>query len=844
MAIREVMQRADAVRSGMALGGIGAGTMELCKDGVFYHWNIANSQPLFTGRPLQGEAAPNAPKPFTDRNLLFFIVRYQIAGDRPRFKLLQIENGDELAAMEEQTYTFPWMPGVEQIATEYSFPFTRMTFTDPEMPLVVELEAFTPFIPHDVKNSALPAVIFNFTITATTDEEVDVMLMASARNIVGYDVQEKIYRTHIAADSASTVVQMTCEMDDTHSSAGTLALAALSGDASYYAGWEYRHPYYELLMYNRTLGNIDDTDGRNMTDKKTGKVTAMARLFSTVGQSKIFTKRGERLQQTMLFTWHFPNLYGAKSDEGKHLEGHYYDNFFHNAGEVARYVRENLSDLTARTRGFQQHYFESTLPPVVLEQVSSNLNTLHSSTWLTKSGDFGVNEGMTAYYNRGPLATVDVGMYGSVMAAALFPELDKAAVLAHLRLQNPTTGSISHGIAQDFAHYDANEGVTDRLDLPSQYSVMALRTYCWTGDKAYLAQVWPSVQRALEYVLRERDMNHDLLPDMEGIMCSYDNFPMFGAAAYVASQWLAAVAYAAQAARAMGDSDAAKKYDDIYTQGCATFEAKLWNGSYYRLYNDIGGEKGDISEGCLTDQLLGQWAMHQAGLGYLVPPAHVKEALRSVMRMSFRDYGLINCKWPEDGYLHDYAHQGSIWVDQANTCWTGVELGFASLLVYEGLTDEALQVVDNVDSRYRKLNQYFDHKEFGGHYYRPLSCWMLINAYLGLYINLDHYTFAPRLPQVEQTLFFSYGHGTGHYQRQAVGNDNLITITNHDGLLTIGTLTLGLSATHFTKTTVNVDGETVDGSQYTANFDGAQVVISFKESISIAAGGTARVTVS
>ena len=67
MAIREVMQRADAVRSGMALGGIGAGTMELRKNGVFYNWNIANSAPLFTGRLLQGEAEHNAPRPFTDR---------------------------------------------------------------------------------------------------------------------------------------------------------------------------------------------------------------------------------------------------------------------------------------------------------------------------------------------------------------------------------------------------------------------------------------------------------------------------------------------------------------------------------------------------------------------------------------------------------------------------------------------------------------------------------------------------------------------------------------------------------------------------------------------------------
>jgi len=56
---------------------------------------------------------------------------------------------------------------------------------------------------------------------------------------------------------------------------------------------------------------------------------------------------------------------------------------------------------------------------------------------------------------------------------------------------------------------------------------------------------------------------------------------MFGAAAYVASQWLAAVAYAAQAAQALGDETASSRYRDIFTQGCTTFETKLWNGEYY-----------------------------------------------------------------------------------------------------------------------------------------------------------------------------------------------------------------------------------------------------------------------
>ena len=47
-------------------------------------------------------------------------------------------------------------------------------------------------------------------------------------------------------------------------------------------------------------------------------------------------------------------------------------------------------------------------------------------------------------------------------------------------------------------------------------------------------------------------------------------------------------------------------------------------------------------------------------------------------------------------------------------------MAFASLLIYEGLFDEGLMVVRNVDDRYRRWGMYWDHQEFGGHYFRQL----------------------------------------------------------------------------------------------------------------------------
>jgi uncharacterized protein (DUF608 family) len=235
------IRRANKPRSGVALGGIGTGGFELRQDGVFYNWQIFNNRPLGTGAPL----------PFAEDSLLFFVVRYQEQGRHPRLKVLQIDAGDMVAAIPLHHYHFPWLSGVDWIEYQARFPFVHLTYTDEQMPFVVELEAFSPFIPHDVKHSALPAAIFNFRITSRAERPVDVMLMASLRNAVGYDVPNKTYRTSLTEQDGVTLCEMSCDgMNTRHASYGTQTLASLGADTTYYLGWEHIHPYYEIVLRN------------------------------------------------------------------------------------------------------------------------------------------------------------------------------------------------------------------------------------------------------------------------------------------------------------------------------------------------------------------------------------------------------------------------------------------------------------------------------------------------------------------------------------------------------------------------------------------------------------------
>ena len=52
--------------------------------------------------------------------------------------------------------------------------------------------------------------------------------------------------------------------------------------------------------------------------------------------------------------------------------------------------------------------------------------------------------------------------------------------------------------------------------------------------------------------------------------------------------------------------------------------------------NQLGTDY-QLGEGCLVDQLVGQYVAHICGLGYLVDPGHVTSTMNSIMKYNYRD---------------------------------------------------------------------------------------------------------------------------------------------------------------------------------------------------------------
>ena len=99
--------------SGIALGGIGAGSVELMPDGEFHFWQIANPPRLtkvcWESKEDDGEKSTGA---------LSFWVRTERAGRRPVVRKLGMRTEPD-----DFTYRlFPWSKPVERICFDGRFP--------------------------------------------------------------------------------------------------------------------------------------------------------------------------------------------------------------------------------------------------------------------------------------------------------------------------------------------------------------------------------------------------------------------------------------------------------------------------------------------------------------------------------------------------------------------------------------------------------------------------------------------------------------------------------------------------------------------------------------------------
>jgi non-lysosomal glucosylceramidase len=786
----------------MPLGGIGTGNLTICADGGLRQWQLHNI----------GNHAGALPGSF----FALRVSRWEPPLDELR--ILQAPPRDSTGTPLVTDDVVPdWQrdllsrhPGVARTAFSGTYPIARVRYLDPALPLDVTLEAFNPLVPLDVEASSIPAALFTFRLVNTDDHPLHGTLGATVQNAVGWDGITPIDGVHalgyggninrlLRRDGWTSVVLENASLLDDAPGAGQMVLAADDPRAAALTRW--RHPdEFVTFLRSRALasgaprlalapGTADPQ--RHAPHSASGASTPGSTWNAGLGVLFRLQPGEQRLIRVAL-TWYFPNRYvnfeqfGPDRPEwgsSRFWLGNHYAARYADAQDVFARVRRDWLALREATGAWTGTLARSGLDDTAVTHLAAQLATVRSPTcFRTAEGRFFAFEGVLGgstlmwsgqYGGSCPLNCTHVWNYAQGLAA-VFPELERSMRETEFEIMQAPAGYVPHRVIVPIylpQLWGEPIGGPDQPALDGMLGVVlkAYREYRAGAGVDWLRRYWPNLTRLLRHVDRTR--NVDGTGMLSGIQPSTHDINLTGHNPFMGTLWLAALRAAETMALLLGDTDAATAYGDTFRQAGKSYDAALFTGEYY-VQRLLPGDNPDYQwgDGCLADQLIGQWWAHQLGLGYLLPAEHVRTALAAVVRHNLRrgfcdsqlphrvfadgdDAGLLMCTWPHGG-------RPAVSTRYADEVWTGSEYQVAAHCLREGLHHQGSAVLEAVWTRYdgRRRNP-FNEIECGDHYARSLAGWSVLQALAGFTHDGPAGTYTLRRPGTAVPFLASTGWG-------------------------------------------------------------------------------------
>jgi len=752
------------------LGGIGTGTVSLGGRGNLRDWEIFN-------RPGKGVNLP-----FT-----FFALYYEEEDGRKGVRVLEGPLNPPFSGRDGVPRTgVPGLPRMEKARFFGEYPLARVEFEDRRVPLAISLEAFNPFIPLKPEESGIPAAVLRFRVKNLSRTKIKITVAGSIMNPIGFDGRDTIAGlsnekfggnlNQIRRTPTLSGLFMSSKKVEPGSPAfGTMALATTWKDITHVSHWVRGDWWDDLQIF---WDDFSD-DGRL---KATAEEDASPDRRTDVGSLGLLAviEPYAEIQLPFFLTWHFPNVLNdfdiVREQRGGVFKNRYAERFA-DAWDAAEHLAAALPRLERETRLFHQALFSTTLPPYVIDALSSQMSTIRTTTclWLEGGKFFGF-EGCNDRSGCCPLNCAHVWNYEQSLAF-LFPSLERSMretdFLTQVRPDGAMIFRTSLPLGASYWNFrPAADGQMGRI-------ISLYRDWQISGDNEFLRKLWPQAKKALEYAWISWDADRDGI--MEGEQHNTYDIEFYGPNSMMGGFYLGALLAGSKMAEAMGDKGAARMYLDLLEKGKKKYDELLWNGEYYVQKSDqVMEKKYQYGEGCLSDQVLGQWLAMVAGLGRFLPENRLQTALGSIFRYNFRpdfrdfsnvqrtyalgdEKGLLLCSWPKGG-------RPPLPFVYSDEVWTGIEYHVASHLIYEGLLEEGLSLVKAVRDRHdgRRRNPW-DEFECGHHYARAMSSWGLLLALSGFsYSGPDlRLGFAPCLSAESFRTFWSTGSGWGTFEQKA-----------------------------------------------------------------------------
>ena len=563
--------------TGVPLGGIGGGRIDICRDGLFRNFSGNNNQDM----PFEDPAGiPGA--------------------------CFWIQKGNKRYSLTSSTM-FEAAPS-RNLSFTGRFPQARLAARSILPGLDITITATGMLCPHDLRRSSIPGILMRWHLTNRGKSRQEIQCLFIWPNLIG--------------EGGGIAQQET----DTG-----------KGDG-YYCYWEEPAGRTATELTTDLYAGVVFTGGANLHRKNSSGKHLLAvkrgpgsnhgvRLddeFAAVWREVVLPP-GEEQTVDMALVWAMPHWVDCRGAD----RGHYWQNHFIGAEEMVHEVLSNADEIF-RDAGALAALFDRTTLPGWLKARMSNCNyPLVTNSVHVRDGRFSINEGPTEM--SGCYGTIDQRLGAHPAAHLLFPELNARELSQFAAIQTP-----NGGIAHDFGCGWLEAGPSDQPwpDIPCSFIIQCARHAWSTGDGDFDERMWPNARKALLRVAEWADAGGGIPQVGHGLGTSYDGYHYDGTTPYLGTLWLASLAIAEKWARLKGDADLPPRIERWRTAAMDRLEADLWNGSFYRTCGSPNGPRRDT---CFAGMLAGQVFCRMLAGRDVLPPDRLAACVDALMRLNGSD---------------------------------------------------------------------------------------------------------------------------------------------------------------------------------------------------------------
>jgi uncharacterized protein (DUF608 family) len=737
-------QGAHLSRVAFPMGGLGAGMVCLEGTGALSHFSVRNHPDVFNAPGVFAALSVKGPKK----------IARVLEGPVPAWKFF----GGPGNAAGDATPGLG-LPRFRDASFRARFPFGEVTLADDDVPLAVQITGWSPFEPGDADNSSLPVAALEYKFTNRGSAPVEAVFSFNAKNFLAAEKAPNEVRPlpgGFVLHGAGTAER---PWDD-----ASFAAAVDDPEVKVNHAW-FRGSWWDWLAM--VWRDIDEGACFDRPPVSGGVPSPGASLFVpfqlAAGATKVIVVR---------LAWYAgqSGLHMGKDLPGtaagpKETYRPWYAGRFKDIAEVADYWRAQYGTLKASATRFSQCFFDSMLPPEVVEAVAANLSILKSPTILRQTdGRLWGWEGCGDKEGQGALCS-HVWNYTQAIPH-LFPALERSLRETEFGPSQNERGeqTFRSGLPiRPIVHeeYDATDGQLGGI-------MKVHRDWRISGDTAWLRRIWPRVRVSLDYGIETWDPRHTGCPE-EPQHNTYD-IEFWGANGMGAGIYLGALQAAVLMGRALGEK--VDDYAALFEKGIRRTHEQLFDGEYFfqitewknlraKLPKDPktwGGESFSpeavalieqegpnyqYGAGCLSDGVIGSWFALVCGVGQILDADKVRSHLTAVHRNNLKhdlsahanpdrptyavgaEGGLLLCTWPKGG-------RASLPFVYSDEVWTGIEYQVASHLMLMGRVAEGLEIVRTCRARYDgRVRNPFDEYEWGHWYARAMASYALLQGLTG-----------------------------------------------------------------------------------------------------------------